>query len=39
LDLPKRVIPEAVFTTYKNGVFEIRMKKAIEEKTVDRMVG
>jgi HSP20 family molecular chaperone IbpA len=39
LDLPKRVIPEAVCTAYKNGVFEIRMKKAIEEKTVDRMVG
>jgi len=39
LDLPKRVIPEAVCTAYKNGVFEIRMKKAVEEKTVDRMVG
>jgi HSP20 family molecular chaperone IbpA len=39
LDLPKRVIPQAVRTAYKNGVFEIRTKKAIEEKTIDRMVG
>lgn len=39
LDLPKRVIPEAVRTAYKNGVLEIRIKKAIEEKPVDKMVG
>lgn len=39
LVLPKKVIPETVCTAYKNGVLEIRMKKAIEEKTVDRMVG
>ena len=39
LSLSKRVIPNAMHTTYKNGVFEIRMKKVIEEKTVDKMVG
>jgi HSP20 family molecular chaperone IbpA len=29
LNLPKRVIPNAVRTTFKNGVLEIQLKKAI----------
>ncbi len=32
LNLPEAVIPEATRITYKNGVLEIQMKKAIEEK-------
>jgi len=32
LNLPKRVIPSNIRTKYKNGVLEIRLKKAIEEK-------
>lgn len=39
LNLPKRVIPSNVRTTYKNGVLEIRLKKAIEEKTIDKVAG
>lgn len=39
LHLPKRVIPNVMHTRYKNGVLEIRMKKAIEEKAIDKMVG
>ncbi|MDH5376529.1 MAG: Hsp20/alpha crystallin family protein [Candidatus Bathyarchaeota archaeon] len=36
LNLPKRVIPDATRTTYKNGVLEIRLKKALEEKISTR---
>lgn len=39
LNLPKRVISNTVRTTYKNGVFEVRLKKAPEEKTIDKIVG
>jgi HSP20 family molecular chaperone IbpA len=35
LNLPKRVIPSTICTTYKNGVLEIRLKKAAEEKALD----
>ena len=38
LNLPKRVIPSTIRTTYKNGVLEIRLKKA-EEKSIDRVAG
>jgi len=38
LNLPKRVIPSTMRTTYKNGVLEIRMKKA-EEKSIDKIAG
>jgi HSP20 family protein len=39
LNLPKRVIPTTIYTAYKNGVLEIRLKKATEEKTVNKIVG
>jgi len=39
LNLPKRVIPSNIRTKYKNGVLEIRLKKAIEEKTIDEVAG
>ncbi len=39
LNLPKRVIPESLCTTYKNGVLEIRLKKALEEETFDKIAG
>lgn len=39
LNLPKRVIPDTACTTYKNGVLEIRLKKALEEEAVDRIAG
>jgi len=39
LNLPKRVIPSTICTTYKNGVLEIRLKKAIEEKAMDKVAG
>jgi len=38
LNLPKRVIPRTIRTTYKNGVLEIRLKKA-EEKSMDKIAG
>lgn len=38
LNLPKRVIPSTMRTTYKNGVLEIRLKKA-EEKPIDKIAG
>jgi HSP20 family protein len=34
LNLPKRVIASTICTTYKNGVLEIRWKKAAEEKAL-----
>jgi len=37
LNLPKRVIPSTMRTTYKNGVLEIQLRKAVENKTVDKM--
>lgn len=39
LNLPKRVIPSTICTTYKNGVLEIRVKKAIEERAIDKIAG
>lgn len=39
LNLPKIVIPNIVHTTYKNGVLEIKLKKAIKEKTIDKVSG
>jgi len=39
LNLPKVVIPNIVHTTYKNGVLEIKLKKATEEKTIDKISG
>jgi HSP20 family protein len=39
LNLPKRVIPDPICTTYKNGVLEIRLKKAVEEKAMNKMAG
>ena len=39
LNLPKRVIPSTIRTTYKNGVLEIQLEKAIEEKTIDKVAG
>lgn len=39
LNLPKRVIPETIHAAYKNGVLEIRCKKTVEEKSVDRLAG
>ena len=38
LNLPKRVIPSTICTTYKNGVLEIRLKKA-EEKSISKITG
>ena len=38
LNLPKRVIPNTMRTTYKNGVLEIRLKKA-EEKSINKITG
>jgi len=37
LNLPKRVIPDNIKTTYKNGVLEIQLKKTAEEKTIDKV--
>jgi len=39
LNLPKRVIPSTIHTTYKNGVLEVRLRKAVEEKTIDEVAG
>jgi HSP20 family molecular chaperone IbpA len=39
LNLPKRVIPETIKTTCKNGVLEIQLKKVEEEKAVDKVAG
>lgn len=39
LNLPKRVIPNTVCTTYKNGVLEIRLKKALEQEAVNKIAG
>jgi HSP20 family molecular chaperone IbpA len=37
LNLPIGVISDKIRTKHKNGVLEIRLKKAVEEKTVDRV--
>jgi HSP20 family molecular chaperone IbpA len=37
LNLPKRVIPNTIRTTCKNGVLEIQLKKAVQEKTLNRV--
>lgn len=39
LNLPKPVIPSTVCTMYKNGVLEIRLKKVVEEKAMDKVAG
>jgi HSP20 family protein len=39
LNLPKRVIPETMNTSYKNGVLQIVMKKALEEKALNKIAG
>ena len=39
LNLPERVIPSTMRTTYKNGVLEIHLKKVVEEKAIDRVAG
>lgn len=39
LNLPKVVIPNTIRTTYKNGVLEIRLRKGIEEKAIDKVAG
>jgi len=39
LNLPKRVIPNIIRMTHKNGVLEIRLKKAVEEKAIDKVAG
>ncbi|MEM1539407.1 MAG: Hsp20/alpha crystallin family protein [Candidatus Bathyarchaeia archaeon] len=39
LNLPVAVIPETMCTTYKNGVLEIRLRKALEEKTIKKLAG
>jgi HSP20 family molecular chaperone IbpA len=38
LNLPKVVIPNAIHTTYKNGVLEIKLKKAFPEQTIKKQV-
>jgi HSP20 family molecular chaperone IbpA len=39
LNLPKVVIPNIIHTTCKNGVLEIRLKKAYKEETIKKQVG
>jgi len=39
LNLPRRVIPDKMHMTCKNGVLEIRLTKAIEEKQIDKVAG
>ena len=39
LNLPSRVIPNTLRTTYKNGVLEIRLKKTAEKKVIDKIAG
>ncbi|MEM3550516.1 MAG: Hsp20/alpha crystallin family protein [Candidatus Bathyarchaeia archaeon] len=37
LNLLKKVNPETIHTSYKNGVLEIRLKKALEEKAIKKV--
>lgn len=39
LNLPMGVIPNSIRTACKNGVLEIRLRKAVEEKAVDKVAG
>lgn len=39
LNLPAKVIPETMRTTYKNGVLEVKLKKAIKETAINKMAG
>jgi HSP20 family molecular chaperone IbpA len=39
LNLPKVVIPSIIHTTCKNGVLEIKLKKAYKEETIKKQVG
>ncbi|MCS7115433.1 MAG: Hsp20/alpha crystallin family protein [Nitrososphaerota archaeon] len=39
LNLPVAVIPETMRITYKNGVLEIRLRKALEEKAIKKLAG
>lgn len=39
LNLPMGVIPDNIRTEYKNGVLEIRLKKVVEEKALDKVSG
>ncbi|MEM2419555.1 MAG: Hsp20/alpha crystallin family protein [Candidatus Bathyarchaeia archaeon] len=39
LNLPDVVIPESMHTTYKNGVLEIRLKKATKESAISKLAG
>lgn len=39
LNLPDIVVPESMHTTYKNGVLEIRLKKAVGKSAISRLVG
>ena len=39
LNLPKVVIPTVAYTTFKNGVLEIKLKKAIKEQTIKQQAG
>jgi HSP20 family molecular chaperone IbpA len=39
LNLPKVVIPTVAQTTFKNGVLEIKLKKAVKEQTIKQQAG
>ncbi len=39
LNLPDAVVPEYIHTTYKNGVLEIRLKKAFKENAISKLAG
>ena len=39
LNLPKVVIPNVMHTTYKNGVLEVKLRKAVKEETIKKQVG
>ena len=39
LNLPKVVIPNIMHTTYKNGVLEVKLRKAVKEETIKKQVG
>lgn len=39
LNLPDTVVPEATHITYKNGVLEIQLKKALETEPINKVAG
>ncbi len=39
LNLPKVVIPNVMHTTYKNGVLEIKLRKAVKKETIKKQIG